>query len=125
VNERLNLKTKQNILPFLGLAFLLLISPCKVRNFIQSNLDVPQTEVTNKSKTSLSHTNCSDADNLATSTAGVKKITKQLPAVFNDYSFAIYQTEFSNSYLLPHHARNNFASAIPLYILYQHIKDYL
>lgn len=125
MNEKVNIQTIRTIVPILGLALLLLISPCKVRNFIQSNLDVPQTEVTNKSKTSLSHTNCSDSDNLATSTTGVKKITKQLPAVFNDYSFAIYQTEFSNSYLLPHHARNNFASAIPLYILYQHIKDYL
>lgn len=41
-----------------GLILLLLISPCNVRNFIQEELGLPQTEVANKSKTYLSNSNC-------------------------------------------------------------------
>ena len=37
-------------LSVVSLAFLLLVSPCKVRNFFQAELGLPQTEVSNKNK---------------------------------------------------------------------------
>lgn len=42
----------------LGLSLILLIAPCQVRNFIQAQLEVPQTKVFNKNKATNSNVGC-------------------------------------------------------------------
>ena len=44
-------------LSVVSLAFLLLVSPCKVRNFFQAELGLPQTEVSNKNKSAPKNNN--------------------------------------------------------------------
>ncbi len=122
-----DIKTLFNILPVFGVVVLLLLSPCKVRNYIQAELDIPLTKVANKSQTTISNVNCIDTD-LATNAftlAKEKSLTQKLPVILTDVTLAFTITDFSNNHKPYYNARNQSVSAIPLYILYQHFKDYL
>ncbi|MFN2260822.1 MAG: hypothetical protein ABR595_01995 [Psychroflexus sp.] len=124
MKENLQLKTTKHVLPFLGLALLLLFSPCKIRNFIQAEFGVPQTEVTNKSQTTLSSSNCSILKTVAT-TVVEKKITVQNSvATLAGKGLAFNVVNFPDYYIPPYQARNHSGSLIPFYILYQNIQVY-
>src|SRR5690606_34914960 len=58
VKKRLYIKPIFSMLSITGLALLLLLSPCKVRNFIQSELGVSQTQALNKSQSTISQYSC-------------------------------------------------------------------
>lgn len=124
MKEKPGIKKNKTILSLFGLALLLLLSPCKVRNFIQAELDVPPTEVLHKNQTTISATSCVAFDVSGidhSSSTSVKKaldnfvdgelFTFQLPIRYKTNS----TLQLSNSKLIP---------SIPLYILYQNIQVY-
>lgn len=125
MKESILIKKIQTLLPALALALLLLLSPCKVRNFIQSELGIPQTEVTNKSKSNLINSNCSDLE-IADAILSKEITAFQHDFVFTapvDFSFNNYN--YSEKHLHLTVSRNHSVSRVPLYILYQNFKDYL
>ncbi|WP_289042991.1 hypothetical protein [uncultured Olleya sp.] len=124
VKENLNIKTKRALLPLLGLVLLLILSPCKVRNFIQVKLDITQTEVSNKSQSTVNYSDCNDFEIINSS---IEKKTSSLNtiAILLDFDTKLVVSDISKSYIQPNQKRNDSVSKIPLYILYQNFKDYL
>lgn len=125
MKEFIKSKKTTTLLPVLGLVLLILLSPCKVRNFIQFELDVPQTEVSNKSKASYNDSNCDHFDASVIALAKGKDTFDPLPYSNFVSTFNIKRFEFSSN-----HSKvdcNSIESAIqvPLYILYLNFKDYL
>ena len=121
---KLNLHTKHKVLPLLGLVLLLLLSPCKVRNFIQVELGLTQTEVSNKSQATVSYLDCNDFE--ITNTSFQKSTSSvDFTAIILDVNTAFVVSDISKSYLQPDQKGNYSVSKIPLYILYQNFKDYL
>lgn len=114
------------MLPILGMTLLLLLSPCKVRNFVQAELDMPQTEVSNKSKSAISNTGCSFFE-VASDALVTEKASFQNLHAFAAIGFVLVfrASGFSHHYAQPHNARIHLAIDVPLYILYQNFKDYL
>ncbi|MGX1023542.1 hypothetical protein ACSSV5_000694 [Psychroflexus sp. MBR-150] len=118
------IKKVYSILSIFGLALLLLLSPCKVRNFIQAELGISQTKVLNKSQSTISQSNCQTFQ--ATETIQtISKPTFQQPGFLVS---EIYPCEFTIN-LLRHSfiygpSRNHSVSDVPLYILYQNLKVY-
>jgi hypothetical protein len=124
VKDKLNLHTKHTVLPLLGLVILLLLSPCKVRNFIQVELGLTQTEVSNKSQATVSYLDCNDFE--ITNTSFQKSTSSvDFTAIILDVNTAFVVSDISKSYLQPDQKGNYSVSKIPLYILYQNFKDYL
>ncbi len=118
-------RVKINILSVVGLTVLLLLSPCKVRNFIQAELGIPQTHVLNKSQSTVAQTPCQTFENsdLAQVTA---PSTFQHPDIpFSDgYRFEPAIDALIRQSFVPTLSKGQQASAIPLYILYQNRKVY-
>jgi len=112
------------ILSIFGLALLLLLSPCKVRNVIQTELGIPQTKVTNKSQSTVSQSNCQTFEY----SKMVESISKP---TFQQSNFLIpkaFRLSFT-PYLLKHSFNINTSksqpvSDVPFYILYQNLKVY-
>ena len=113
------------VLPILGLSLLLLLSPCKVRNFIEGELNIPQTEVANKSQTTFSNTNCSELEFATNSLTQEKSSSEDAHPAVLEFDSPFIVSNLSTNYTQPHINRNHSASTIPLYILYQNFKDYL
>ncbi|WP_299780432.1 hypothetical protein [uncultured Formosa sp.] len=126
-----NIKTHNNFYQFFkifSLGMLLLLSPCSVRNSIQSALQLEQTEVTNKSKVAQLNSNCVTFD---TSKIGVSSHSKKqskannLVSLNSNYiglkfvSFSEKQIPFQtvNQCVVP--------LKVPLYILYKNKKDFI
>lgn len=123
------MKTQQKInkissvLPVLGLAILLLLSPCKIRNFIQSELGIPQTNVSNKSKSTISKSECLTIDQ----SDFVNNLTKPKTLV----KYFIYPNVDEVCFLFdkepeaknPYHPQIwHQIDTVPYYILYQNFK---
>lgn len=120
-------KTKNTtaLLPVLGLVLLILLSPCKVRNFIQFELGVPQTEVSNKSKTTYNNSDCDHFDATVIVLAKEKNTTQPLPYSNFISTFNLNRSGFASNHLKVGHKAVESAIQVPLYILYQNFKDYL
>ena len=112
------------LFPVIGLAVLLLLSPCKVRGAIQAELGFPKTEVSNKNQTTLSNSSCSAYESTTKTLSNTKFSAEYLPAIpagnsnSNEFDLAEQSVD-----LYP--TRNHPVSLIPLYILYQNFKVYL
>ncbi|MBZ9619547.1 hypothetical protein [Psychroflexus lacisalsi] len=118
-------KNIATIFSILGLAALLLLSPCKLRNFIQSELGVDQTQVTNKSKSLASQSSCQFQDIIQTKSAQSPSDVQQFSDAGHinfsiDFEVASLSSSVQNEYIRP-----NLASSVPLYILFNHFKVYL
>lgn len=122
MKEKLNIQT---VFPILGLVLLLLLSPCKVRNFIQAELGVPQTEVTSKNQSSFNNYGCNDLEISTNSPLKESAASQHLAAVSPAFESPLGVSYFSNNYLQPHISRDHSSSTVPLYILYQNFKNYL
>ncbi|MFN0728074.1 hypothetical protein [Polaribacter gochangensis] len=113
-----------SILSIFGLVLLLVISPCKVRNFIQAELGIPQIEVLNKNQSTISESNCQTFE-FSETIQTITKPTFQQPDFLisgaSPFNFASYL--FKNSFNL-NTSRNQQVSDVPLYILYQNLKVY-
>ncbi len=106
-----------------GLILLLLLSPCKVRNFIQAELGIPQTEVTNKSQSTLSQASCEIFETqTAHQTASESPI--QLPdGNAEEWTFQFVGNSKKKE-VLPNPISAQRAPNIPFYILYQNLLVY-
>lgn len=124
-----NSESNKNIFalyPVIGLAVLLLLSPCKVKGAIQAELGLVETEVSNKNQTTLSSSNCStfefNTETLTPTKFSVEYLTA-IPAGNFDFTFNEFDlSEKSEDLSL---TRNHSVSLIPLYILYQNFKVHL
>ena len=126
MKELQNIKTSRSLFPTIGLAVLLLLSPCKVRNFIQAELGVPQTEVANRSQTTLSSSNCSTSEIITTALSKTESSTQKAPVFLaKHFHLDIHRIAVSKASGHFHKERNRKFSSIPLYILYQNFKAYL
>lgn len=124
MKEKPEIKKHDSILSIFGLVLLLLLSPCKVRNFIQAELDVPQTNVLNKSQTTISTTSCVAFDVAEINQSSSTSDTKTLDIFANDEVFAYHfptQSKFKNTLRT---SASKPVPSIPFYILYQHIQVY-
>jgi hypothetical protein len=119
-----NTRVTKSIFPILLLALLLLISPCKIRKSIQSGLGIPQTEVTNKSQTTLSST-CSDFEVTKTTSVKEKSAGKYLSVISSGKEWVFNKLHFSKQPALAYSQSNFSAVKIPFYILYQNFREYL
>ena len=121
MKNKFNIQSIQSLIPFLGLVILIVFSPCKVRNYIQSELEIPLTEVTNKSISTAS--NCNTFESVVTISSLSKSTSKTVPSKLgNDFIRFSNSTDFLNKSKGFYTARNQSISAIPLYILYQNRK---
>ena len=112
------------ILSVIGLVLLLLLSPCKVRNFIQAELGIPQTKVLNKSQSTISQANCQNFE-LSKNVQTISGKNLQYPDLPSSKasSFEIAINLIKDSFNLGT-LRNQLISNVPLYILYQNIQVY-
>lgn len=113
-----------SILSIFGLVLLLLLSPCKVRNFIQAELEVPQTKVLNKSQSTISQSNCHVFEFSETIQSISKPTFQQSDLLISGtyrFDFAIYLHKHSFNL---NASRDLLTFDVPLYILYQNLKVY-
>lgn len=118
-------KHNKSAFALIGLALLLLLSPCKVRHFIQAELGVAQTEVSSKSQTSLTTAVCENSKVSESAVLSVELDAKELafPVVYTTTDYP--EIEFNQEQTLFNTSRNHRVSTIPLYILYHNFKVYL
>lgn len=121
-----NFKSKKiNIaLSVFGLVLLLLLSPCKVRNFLQAELEVTQTKVLNKSQSTISLSNCQTiafSENIKTN---FQQDLKHFDLPILESSYFTIEVDLSKFSLISSPTRNPSTSNIPLYILYQNLLVY-
>lgn len=124
MREKTNIRNYKFIMTVSGLVLLLLLSPCKVRNYVEYQIGVPQTEVSNKSQSTITNSGCKILevyDAVHTSTKATfppsdlsNANTSQLVLSFDLHHPSIY----------PHSSGNHPVSLVPLYILYQNFKVY-
>jgi len=123
VNASHKISKVNSIHSIFGLVLLLLLSPCKVKNFIQLELGIPKTVVANKSKTTVNNSTCSSYD--IGTVALVNKESQPQPTPIVSYHPDFVASSFDSNFSLSYQVKNHWASSIPLYILYQNFKDYL
>ena len=106
----------------LALALLLLLSPCKVRNFVQVELGIPKTEASNKSKGTVNPLDCVVVESTAYQTNHYEPIPRipALPAgrvVIREIPDLTPPAQLAA-------AGENTAEELPLYILYHRFQVY-
>src|SRR5690606_37726271 len=110
----------------LGLVVLLCLSPCKVRNYIQSEFGALQTEVSNKSQTTINTANCNVFDVADAALNAAKPSIKHLAAlVANNTDFTLNAIDFNNKPTITYNTKSESVSFVPFYILFQNFKVYL
>lgn len=126
LKQLVNIKTIRSIFPVLGLTLLLLLAPCRVRNFIQEELGLTQTEVSNKNITTVNRSACSTVNTTETVFSNIKSLTQSSPLLTkNKVDFAFNAIDFKTNLASSYNTRNSSVSVVPLYILYQNLKVYL
>lgn len=107
-----------------GLVLLILLSPCKVRNYLQSELGIPQTKVTNKSQSLIPQSDCQTFEILEAVQTTSKPTFQQSDFLISEaYRLEVnFESLHRPSY--PSSSRNNSTSIVPLYILFQNLKIY-
>lgn len=110
----------------IGLIFLLLLAPCKVRNYIQAELGLQTTEVSNKSQANLSNSTCETLEETKVTTSASKSYDQVLfVSVSNSISFPFRIIDF-NTKSAPFYTKEiNTSSFVPLYILFKNFKAHL
>ncbi len=124
MKEGLDIKKASLVLSILGIALLLLFSPCKVRNFIEVELGLPQSEFLNKSQSVVSQSVCQTFD-LSEIIHSSSKPTIQKPDfLISDDSNSEFRVDLHNYIFTPYTSVIQQVADIPLYILYQNLKIY-
>ncbi|RFC54313.1 hypothetical protein [Brumimicrobium aurantiacum] len=119
------IKVLRHPISILSLVFLLFIAPCTVRNAIQAEVGVKQTQVSNKSQTSFSQHSCIDSVFELHQINKGKADSAQKVNLFKASRFNNLNLPVGNKILPPQFARGNIPSIeVPLYILYQNFQLY-
>ena len=126
MKEKKHIKNISATLSITGLVLLLLLSPCNVRKHLQSELGMPQTEASNKSKASVSTTNCNSQE-ISDAAVTISKTFVHSLASFSDLNndVAIFTMEEFHPSIDQYASREATASFVPFYILYQNFQGYL
>ncbi|MEO5788100.1 hypothetical protein [Gelidibacter sp.] len=104
----------------MGLIALLLLSPCKVRNSIQTALELPQTEVSSKSVCQVYEEN----ETLVSATTTNQQ--QQFPAIpYKQPHFALVTVDLAKQTVTQIEDKSESVALIPYYILYQNLKVHL
>ena len=124
MKESYKIKKVNSILSIFGLVLLLLLSPCKVRNFIQAELRLSKTEVLNKSQLTITQSNCQTFE-VSQTVQTISEITFQPSNILIPEASRFHITK----YLLKHSfnlntSKSQRATDVPFYILYQNLKIY-
>ncbi|MGJ8661339.1 MAG: hypothetical protein ACSHXL_04830 [Bacteroidota bacterium] len=123
VKSQWDRKNSGSLLSLLGFVILLLISPCAVRNYIQSEIGIPQTEVSNKSKATIHTSQCSIQEITDIAQTTYEESTFSFTALAATKSSFTIRWIVNNEKSIDHYfERNHFISFLPLYILYQNFK---
>lgn len=119
MKEKLHIRKAATLASLVGLIFLLLLSPCKVRNSVQTALEIPQTEVSNKSV-------CQVYEDIE-SVSAVTKTVHQISPAFIDPKpqLTAIGLELSLQQTSMFTGNANSVTRIPYYILYQNLKVHL
>lgn len=121
-----NIKEFWTWISVIGLVLILLFAPCSVRNYFQSALDIPLTEVTNKSKTTINTANCSVSEVEEIQTSLPKLVKQYSPALLASYFSFIFRTQLATSLnTVTKEVPVQFDTFVPYYILYQNLKIHL
>lgn len=124
MEERLAIKKTSSVLCVFGLVLLFLLSPCKVRNFIQVELKISQTKTLNKSQSAIYQLNCSTFEVSETIQNFSKSHIQQAYfPISRAYSFG-FIVDLPKRSLPQTSSRSQLASDVPLYILHQNIQVY-
>lgn len=121
---KVEIKSSNSVLSVFGLALLLLLSPCKVGNFIQSELGGPQTKVLNKRHSTISQSDCHTFEVSETVQHITKPSFEQPKLLVSDtdrFDFTIHLLKHSFN---PESSISLETTGVPLYILYQNLKVY-
>ena len=117
-----NINYTSSMLSIFGIVILLLISPCKVRNFVQAEIDVPQTEVSNKSKSSVSGSKCQTLE-ISKKAQTISKPAFEQPEHFSSaFTNLDFSIDLLNDSFKLNKSKHQLNAEIPLYILYQNLK---
>ncbi len=109
-------------LSVVGLALLLVLSPCKLRHFIQGEIGLPQTEVSNKNKAVLTDADCEVTDAAVYANGPSDKTPPEtLPA--ENLTPQPFPSEGERK-SLPTVTRGESAAGVPYYILYRRFQVY-
>lgn len=111
---------------YLAFTVLLVSSPCKVRNFIQSQLGIEQTEVSSKSQSQLHYSVCDSwvENAVSATTLNFQKTSFSSPvAVLQTLNFTPFS--FSTGISIPKISDIQGSVNVPYYILYQNFKAHL
>lgn len=120
----LKIKDISLTLSIVGMVLLLLFSPCKVRNFIEVELGVPQTEVLNKSQTVDAQSNCQTFEVAKTVLSHSKPAVQQPSFLVAEASDSEFRTNLFSQVSTPFTSVKQLVTDIPLYILFQNLKIY-
>jgi len=119
----INSKYWGTTLSVVTLSVLLMVSPCKLRNYIQLELGIPQTSVGNKSKSNASTTTChAIQQDFVETTISTTDIGPSFIAANSTVRSGLIHT---NTILGFSGDLWQVARVIPFYILYQNFKIYL
>ena len=108
------------------MVFLLLLAPCKVRNYIQAELGLQTTEVSNKSQANLSNSNCQALEDTKVTISASKSYDQVLfVSVSNSITFPFRIIDFNTKSTIFYTKEINTTSFVPLYILFKNFKAHL
>ena len=104
------------------LTLLLVVAPCKVRNFIEGQIGLPTTEVAHKSKNSLHTSSCTSAEVNDAYYHETSKPVEYVPVSPTASILAFSQNEILRKDVSILVSYTPTALTIPLYILFQILK---
>ena len=104
----------------MGLIALLLLSPCKVRNSIQTAFELPQTEVSSKSVCQVYE------DNETVVSATTTNQQQHIPAIlYKQPQLTLVSVDLAQQTVTQIEDKSESVALIPYYILYQNLKVHL
>lgn len=112
------------VLSVIGLVLLFLLSPCKVRNYIQFELGVPQTNVTNKSQSTFTQSYCGEFKQDEVIQIDAKHGFPKPDFTYSP-SECLNPGAYSPPCFITYLSSNLRGKPVPLYVLYQKFKIYL
>lgn len=126
MKDKFNIQAVNKLLLVVGCALLLLISPCTIRNFVQTELGIPSTEVTNISKTTLTNTTCNAVQKTDLASVGTNlTVSSTFLLTENTIACVFIAFELTNQLAGFYTKGKQSLSLVPLYILHKNFKAYL
>ncbi|TVP47623.1 MAG: hypothetical protein EA341_12495 [Mongoliibacter sp.] len=119
------IKAKITTLPLIGLVLLLLLTSCKIRNFVEAEFGLTKTTVINKNKATLPSSSCqvTDASEAFSSNERHQFIHFDFFAKDNFSTKSFNRSGLGGNSILPERRQSLFS--VPLYILFQNFKIHL